>query len=181
MSGIEIAGLVLAIIPIFISAIEHYEDGLLPYKVWKLTVYRRELARYRTKLRLQYGLYNSALEELLVDVVPEQELRAMIAQGFGPTWKNPALEDKLKKRLGSVYGTYLDVMKEMQEVMARIASLLDLQNQGNVCCGASLFADPANCMGSQPGLSSSFFCSHIHQSTARSKHHIPLYTSLRRG
>jgi len=53
MSGIEIAGLVLAVIPLFISAIEHYEDGLRPVRVLKLVVYRQELARYRTKLTVE--------------------------------------------------------------------------------------------------------------------------------
>jgi hypothetical protein len=132
MSGIEIAGLVLAVVPLFISALEHYEDGLRPVRVLKLVVYRQELARYRTKLTVEYGLYNSALEELLVDVVPQHELRDMIAQGYGPHWKSAALEDKLRKRLGSVYDTYFLVMKQMQDVMAKIASLLDIQRQGNV-------------------------------------------------
>jgi hypothetical protein len=132
MSGIEIAGLVLAVIPLFISAIEHYEDGLRPVRVLKLVVYRQELARYRTKLTLEYGLYNSALEELLVDVVPQDKLRDMIAQGYGSPWKSAALEDKLRKRLGSIYDTYFLLMKQMQDVMARIASLLDIQRQGNV-------------------------------------------------
>lgn len=132
MSGIEVAGLVLAVIPLFISAIEHYEAGLRPVRVLKLVVYREELARYRAKLTVEYGLYNSALEELLVDVVPEDELRNMIARGYGSQWKNAALEHKLKKRLGTVYNTYILVMKQMQDVMARIASLLDIQRQGNV-------------------------------------------------
>jgi len=132
MSGIEIAGLVLAVIPLFISAIEHYEDGLRPVRVLKLIVYREELARYRRKLTIQYGLYDSALQELLVDVVPQDELRDMIAKGYGSHWKNAALEDRLKKRLGSVYNTYFIVMEQIQDVMARIASLLDIQRQGNV-------------------------------------------------
>lgn len=142
MSGIELAGLVLAVIPLFISAIEHYEDGLRPVRVLKLVVYREELARNRTKLTVEYGLYNSALEELLVDVVPQDELRDMIAQGYGSRWKNRALEDKLRKRLGSVYNTYFLVMQQMQDVMARIASLLDIQRQGNVC-------RPSHCLPTQ--------------------------------
>lgn len=130
MSGIEIAGLVLAVIPLFISAIEHYEDGLRPLRAF--AYYREELAQHRMKLTTEYGLYHNALEELLVDVVPQDELRDMIAQGFGPHWRNAALEGKLKTRLGAVYNTYFLVMKQMQHVMARIASLLDIQRQGNV-------------------------------------------------
>jgi len=130
MSGIEIAGLVLAVIPLFISAIEHYEDGLKPLRAF--AYYREELAQYRMKLTTEYGLYYNALEELLVDVVPEDQLHDMIAQGYGSHWKNAALEGKLKTRLGSVYNTYFLVMQQMQHVMARIASLLDIQRQGNV-------------------------------------------------
>jgi hypothetical protein len=132
MSGLEVAGIVLAVIPLFISAIEHYEDGLRPLRMMKVVVYRRELARYRTKLTLEYGLYTNALEELLVDVVPQQELRDMITQSQSPLWKDAALNDRLIKRLGIIYDTYFLVMKQMQEVMAKIASLLDIEKQGNV-------------------------------------------------
>lgn len=134
MSGIEIAGLVLAVIPLFISAIKDYEDHIRPVRVLNYVVYRRELARHRVKLNIEYGLYNSALEELLVDVLPQDELRDMIAQGYGSHWKDAALEDRLKKRLGSVYDRYFFLMEQMQDVMARIASLLDLdiERHGNV-------------------------------------------------
>ncbi|KAG9556095.1 hypothetical protein KCU71_g11694, partial [Aureobasidium melanogenum] len=146
MSGMEVAGLVLAVIPLFISAIEHYEDGLRTVRVLKLVVYRQELTHYRTKLMTEYGLYNNALEELLVDVVTPLELRNMIDQGYGPLWKDAALEDKLRKRLGRTYHTYFLVMKQMQEVMARIASLLDIQRQGNVGRNTPLSANPTDCM-----------------------------------
>jgi len=56
----------------------------------------------------------------------------MIAQGYGSHWKSATLEHKLRKRLGSVYDTYFLVMKQMQDVMARMASLLDIQRQENV-------------------------------------------------
>lgn len=132
MSGLEIAGIVLAVIPLFISAIEHYEVGLRPLRMMKVAVYRRELALYRTKLILEYGLYTNALEELLVDLVPQQELRDMITQSQSPLWKDAALNDRLRKRLGIIYDAYFLVMKQMQEVMAKIASLLDIEKQGNV-------------------------------------------------
>lgn len=178
MSGIEIAGLVLAVIPLFISTIEHYEDGLRPFRVLKLVVYRQELAQYRTKLMTEYSLYNNALEELLVDVVTQQELRSMIDQGYGPLWKDTALEDKLGKRLGRTYATYFLVMKQMQEVMARIGSLLDIQRQGNVGRNASLSANPADRTHRLPLPSSNPFCSHTLRSTPRPR---PQYTNSRRG
>lgn len=132
MSGLEVAGIVLAVIPLFISAIEHYEDGLGPVKMLRLSVYRRQLAHYRTKLVLEYGLYTNALEELLVDIVPRQDLRNMITQGSGPLWRDPMLDNRLKERLGMIYDTYLLVMRQMQEVMVKIACLLDIATQDNV-------------------------------------------------
>ncbi|THZ18496.1 hypothetical protein D6C91_05489 [Aureobasidium pullulans] len=131
MSGLEVAGIVLAVIPLFISAIEHYEDGLGPVKMLRLSVYRRQLAHYRTKLVLEYGLYTNALEELLVDIVPRQDLRNMITQGSGPLWRDPMLDNRLKERLGMIYDTYLLVMRQMQEVMVKIACLLDIAIQDN--------------------------------------------------
>jgi hypothetical protein len=43
MSGIEVAGLVLAVIPLFISTIENYKTTLRPLKVLKRAIYRSEL------------------------------------------------------------------------------------------------------------------------------------------
>lgn len=132
MSGLEIAGVVLGVIPLFISALEHYEEGLRPLSALRWKSYRRELSKYRSKLSVEYGLYTNALEELLVDVVSEADLANMMAAGYGPAWKQPALDKRLRTRLGRVYETYFLVMKQMRDVMARIASLLDLQNQGTV-------------------------------------------------
>lgn len=132
MSGLEIAGVVLGVIPLFVSAIEHYEDGIRPFKTLKLAVYRQELSNYRTKLSLEYGLYTNTLEELLANIVPEDEASSMITQGYSPVWKQLDLEHKLKRRLGNAHTTYLMVMRQMQDVMAKIASLLDIEKQGNV-------------------------------------------------
>ena len=132
MSGLEIAGVVLGVIPLFVSAIEHYEDGIRPFRTLKLAIYRQELSSYRAKLSVEYGLYTNTLEELLTDIVCEDEASSMITQGYGPVWKQSGLDDKLKRRLGNAHTTYLLVMKQMQDVMAKIASLLDIEKQGNV-------------------------------------------------
>lgn len=132
MSGLEIAGVVLGVIPLFVSAIEHYEDGIRPFKTLKLAIYRQELSTYRTKLSLEYALYTNTLEELLANIVPENEASSMITQGYGAVWKQPGLDEKLKRRLGNAHTTYFLVIKQMQDVMAKIASLLDIEKQGNV-------------------------------------------------
>ncbi|THX79008.1 hypothetical protein D6D05_05136 [Aureobasidium pullulans] len=55
----------------------------------------------------------------------------MITQGSGPLWKDPMLDNRLKERLGMIYDTYLIVMRQMQEVMVKIACLLDIARQDN--------------------------------------------------
>lgn len=131
MAGIEVAGLVLAVIPLFISAFEHYEEGLRPFQ--RFFYYEQESLRYRTRLLVQYTTYSQTLEYLLTDLTDEEKLSDMIARGYGELWKDPELTTKLQQRLGTAFESVRIVLVQLSDVMEQLARVLDIERQGQVC------------------------------------------------
>jgi len=60
MSGFEIAGIVLGSLPLFISALEDYREGLQPLKAF--VNWNSDLPKVIRRLRTQQVLYEAALK-----------------------------------------------------------------------------------------------------------------------
>lgn len=131
MSGLEVAGLVLAVIPLFISAFEHYEEGLQPYK--RLFHYEQQSRRYRIRLLVQYTTYSQTLRYLLTDLTDRDKLDDMITRGYGEIWKDQELTTRLQQQLGTVYESVRIVLNQLSDVMEQLAKILDIERQGQVC------------------------------------------------
>lgn len=72
MSGVEVLGLVLGILPLIISAIEHYEDILRP-----INRYRRFLtkaARFHDELETERTVFEAECQLLLGSAVADLEV-----------------------------------------------------------------------------------------------------------
>lgn len=131
MAGIEVVGLVLGVLPLCISALEYYEKGLGP--VTAMVKYRRELARYRCRLAVQYALYSQTIEYLLTPIIDEDQLESMFTQDFGQLWKEPDIAEKLEEHLGSVHEAYRYTLMDMQETIEELVAMLDIERRGHVC------------------------------------------------
>ncbi len=55
MSGFEVVGVVFGVLPILISAAEHYEDVFRPFKRYKK--FAPELEEYQKKLGIQKAIF----------------------------------------------------------------------------------------------------------------------------
>lgn len=141
MSGIEAIGLVLGVLPLFISALEHYEKGLGPIK--SMFSYRTQLARYRCKLMVEYATYNQTVEYLLISITDDEQLEEMVSQGVSEIWKHPALATRLQDRLGSVYEAYRITLMDMRSVIEELATMLDIERKGPVCVRLPPLLSPA--------------------------------------
>jgi len=130
MSGIEVVGLVLGVLPLCISALEYYEKGLGP--VTTMVKYRRELARYRCRLAVQYALYTQTIEYLLTPIVDEDQLEIMLTQDFGELWKQPEVAGRLEDHLGNVHEAYQYTLMDMQETIEELVAMLDIERKGQV-------------------------------------------------
>jgi hypothetical protein len=119
VTGIETAGLVLAILPLFISAFEHYNEGLEPIKAfWEID---RQLPVQIRRLRNQHVHYEQTLRLLLADVVEIDELEEMLATPHSNIWRTAEIQERLERRLQESYNAYQDTVDHMEDIMKRIA------------------------------------------------------------
>lgn len=116
MSGVEIAGFVLAAFLICISALEHYcESAEVLGLFWQI---RREYKKWMHNLNICRLAFEQNLEEfLLLLIADEDELQQLIAAPSGPQWKNPELETRLRQRLLKLYNLYLESIDHIKDVI----------------------------------------------------------------
>lgn len=131
MSGAEVAGLILAVMPLFISALEDYNDGLDPVKAFLR--WERELPQFIRKLRNQHVHYEQTLRLLLAPITTEFDLAEMIADPNGELWKEESMAEKLQEKLAESYQAYQGTIQDIERIMKKIASKLDLERASNVC------------------------------------------------
>ncbi|KAI9769385.1 MAG: hypothetical protein M1840_004087 [Geoglossum simile] len=115
MSGIEIAGAVLGGLPLIISALEHYNDGLQRIKdVWN---FRVVLEDFTQDLRVQNAIYKATLAEFLQHTQSELEVSRLLQDPSGQEWSNTGLEMSLRKQYGEHYELYCQRIAKMNSVV----------------------------------------------------------------
>ena len=138
MSGIEVAGIALAVFPILVDGLVHFVDGVQTIKHWRQ--YRIRLQDYADRLRTQKVYYEDTLEELLDGLVQsEDELKDLLAQPRGTIWKKPEYEAKLRQRLGRCYETYVQSSDKMVKALYAMCEGLGVDSLGRVSTIVSSF------------------------------------------
>ena len=133
-TGIDIIGLVLASVPLAISAIEHYKEGIDVIRDY--SQYRSKLKSLQTRLRLQEELYRNTLRSLLSSELSPEEAQSLFPEPGEPRsclWGTTKIEEKLQKKLKGKYGMFMDVVKDMNKTMGELLEKLDIDSQGKVC------------------------------------------------
>ena len=128
MSGVEIIGLILGGLPLAISAVEHYRDGLDPVKDY--VRYGITLKSLRTRLRIQQDLFDGTMRRLLQDQISDGQMKGLFSEPGLPVdkslWGTAEIEEKVQRRLGTKYRTFMDVIGEMEVLMQRLMDKLDI-------------------------------------------------------
>jgi len=95
----EIAGVTLAILPLLISAAEHYENVFRPFK--RYHKFAPELEQYQQKLRTQKTIFRNECQLLLVTLTGgKQTARDMLKEKQHPLWEDSELNEKFNQQLG---------------------------------------------------------------------------------
>ena len=130
MSGIEVAGLVLGAIPIVITGLEKYIQGVATVK--RYFRYKNELKSLLRALSTEYDIFRNSCEELLEGLVPVQRLSFLLQDPGGKPWKDASLEKRLKQRLQDAYKGYLETVDDMEAAVEEFKDRLKLKD-GKVC------------------------------------------------
>src|SRR5438477_525694 len=117
MSGFEVAGAVLGSLPLIISALEHYSDGVR-LKIWRtiraqlmwlqvsaiknMQKYEAVFEYLHASFVTSLAIYRNSCEELLSPLaLPDSKLYDLLEKTDGGSWEDPELNTSLRNRLGS--------------------------------------------------------------------------------
>ena len=123
MSGFEVVGVVLGVIPLLISGLEHYADGIRTMKtMWN---YEAIVDHLVIEFTLSQSNFRHSCQNLLVPILPDVEA-ANLLEGGVPQWENPMLDKRLREHLGSDYEVYTRAVKHLKEIIDHFIKKLGL-------------------------------------------------------
>jgi hypothetical protein len=98
MSGVEAVGFVLGILPLLISAAEHYDDVFKPFKRYRK--FAPELENYQQQLGTQKTIFRNECHWLLATLIGRQTAREMLKDRAHASWVDSDLDEKFARQLG---------------------------------------------------------------------------------
>ncbi|KAK0104471.1 hypothetical protein ONS95_004760 [Cadophora gregata] len=99
MSGFEIAGVVLGALPLVITALEHYGEGIKTIKT--MLGYQALVANLILDLKIETRSFQRGCENLLWRLqLPSEEAEELLKFPKGRKWFDPELHTKIQKMLG---------------------------------------------------------------------------------
>ena len=121
MSGVE--GLALGVLPLLISAVEHYDDCLRPFIRYKN--FAKEADRFQDSLDIQKTIFKNQCRILLEEIIDHDVASSMLNGPSGanhPSWSNIELEEQLVQLLGESRSACLATVKMIEERLRDIDS-----------------------------------------------------------
>jgi hypothetical protein len=142
MSGFEIAGVVLGSIPLIISALEHYSDGVImtlddisPNSLKMVQVSTiKSMQKYESVFEYLHvafvtnlTIYRNSLEELLSPLqLSDTQLYRLLEKSDHVAWNDPELITSLRERLGTSYLPLKSSIKQLHKKVTLFAHKLQL-------------------------------------------------------
>jgi hypothetical protein len=128
MSGLEVAGVVLGALPLVISALEHYREGVNTTKrYWR---YKKEVDSLILQVKTERGIFINTLEQLLTGIVKTEHMAGFTSEPGGDAWR--VVGKLLENRLRGAYEIYLDNVRGMETSLEQIMEKLALAPNGRV-------------------------------------------------
>ncbi len=117
MSGVEtVVGLALGVLPLLISAAEHYDDCLRPFVRYKN--FSREAHRFQNLLDIQKTIFRNQCRILLEEIV-EHDVASSILNGSQganhPSWSDVELDEQFSQLLGDSRSACFTIVEMIEE------------------------------------------------------------------
>jgi hypothetical protein len=136
VTGVETAGLVLAILPLLVNQLDSYVQGLQTIKSFRSRQFRRELDGYCTMLGTQQAILLNTLEEALEGIVDhEDEIRELMSNPNATLWGDPSFRAELRKKLRRDYTAFNRLMFELSQELQDLSRNLGLDRNASFKVG----------------------------------------------
>ncbi|KAK0732478.1 hypothetical protein B0T21DRAFT_196453 [Apiosordaria backusii] len=125
MSGFEVAGILLGSVPLLISGLEHYRDGLetIEHMVRHVDFVERLVLSISTSLTLYRYSFELLLQQFML---PENLINELCQQPGSSHWRNRDLDLKLRQRLGKDYNIYFKLVERLRSRLETLRRKLKL-------------------------------------------------------
>lgn len=133
MSGFEIAGIVLGSIPLLISGLEHYRNGL--ETIGSMVQYVEVVNNILVSVSTDLAIYRQSCEAVLRRLIlPENILDELLHKRSSRAWEDEGLAVQIKKQFGSSseYNTYLQAVVRLNKRIDKLRSKLELDENFQV-------------------------------------------------
>ena len=120
MSGIEIAGVTLALLPLLISAAENYDRCAAPFSRFKK--FPKEAKRFLQELDIQKVIFHNQCRILLENVVDQDVAATMIQTAEHHSWHDIELEARLAQLLEKSRGACITTIELIGERLRAVES-----------------------------------------------------------
>ena len=113
MSGFEVAGLALAILPLIFSAAKRYDSVLMPFLRYKR--YAKEVKTYSKELGVQGTIFRNECRNLLEEVIDHDSASGMLVLLAQEAWSDCHLDAQLKQQLGESFEACVAIIELVEE------------------------------------------------------------------
>jgi hypothetical protein len=160
MSGFEVAGVILGVIPLLVSALEHYANSVRT--IQRFRRYKYELKTLALELKTEQTLFRNTCELLLDGIVDDQAIDEQLTDPDGELWSKLDFQKNLQKRLGSSYEVYIERVRAMKSTLEHFRNRLELNDKWVVRWSTDAFLQRA-CKVGKLSLSKSAYNDVIQQ------------------
>lgn len=127
LTGLEVTGVVLAILPLVVKQLEDYAKGLNTIRCFGARRHRREMNLYAAEVGTQAALLTDSIILLIEDIVEDIEvLSSNLHIDWLPILETGTTQQRLRKRLGRNYDLYMKTMQALSETLSDLQSKLGL-------------------------------------------------------
>ena len=131
MSGLEIAGLALAVLPVLMSAVQQYNNCLIPFNRYQK--FAKEARSYYIELDVQRIIFRNQCRNLLEEIVDHDTASSMLDSLTQKAWANKKLDDKLAHQLGDSLDACTEIIElveqRLQDIKGESESLRSIVEQ----------------------------------------------------
>lgn len=118
MTTVAAISTVLAVLPLIISAAEHYEDCFRPFVRYRK--FDTEVDRFQQQLKIQKAIFRNQCRLLLENVTEPNVATRMLDGRAHPSWTNPELEHELATLLGGSREACCIIVRSIDEKLRDI-------------------------------------------------------------
>ena len=115
MSGFEIVGLILGLVPVVTGSIEHYRSRND----------MRDMRQLERGFKTQKNIFENTAEELFSPFLSDVQLARLLEDPNNTLWHDANLSAKLEEHLGGDYQSFKEIVEDVKMMIDELQKILD--------------------------------------------------------